>query len=115
VRRSHFIPGDQINKASLLDGFFHPITFSLDDDSFSVVQQSVKQSRSQCAVVVKDLRPILEGTICSNDQRSLFITMTDDLEEQIRAGFIDGQVAKLIQYHQRRFMIFSQFLFQTSG
>jgi len=36
-RRSDIIPGDQINKISILDSFFHPIAFSLDDDSFSVV------------------------------------------------------------------------------
>ena len=79
------------------------------------MQQSVKQCRSQCAVVVKDFRPVLEDTICGNNQRPLFIAVTDDLEEQIRPGFVDGQVAQLIQYYQGRFVIFSQFLLQTSG
>ena len=42
-RRSHLIAGDQINRASILDGFFHPITSALNDDSFSVMQQAVQQ------------------------------------------------------------------------
>ena len=45
----------------------------------------------------------------------MFVAVTDDLKEQISAGFIDGQISQLVQNYHIRFEIFGKFLFQTSG
>ena len=44
----------------------HAVTAALDDDGFGVVEQSVKQSRGEGAVVIEDPGPLLEGAIRCN-------------------------------------------------
>ena len=47
--------------------------------------------------MVEDGGPLLEGAVGGNDQRPLFITETDDLEEQIGPRLINRQIAELIE------------------
>ena len=78
-----FPPSVTPNKESIFDSFLHPVAFPLDDDRFLVVQQAPGECRCQSAVVIKDFRPVLEDAISINDQRSLFIAVADDLEEEL--------------------------------
>jgi hypothetical protein len=57
-----------------------------------MVQQSVQQSRCQSAVIIENGGPVLEYIICSDDDRSLFVSLADNLEQQVCYGFIDRQV-----------------------
>ena len=45
---------------------FHAITFPFNDDGLGVMQQPIKQSRGEGAIVVKNLGPVLKGAIGSN-------------------------------------------------
>ena len=80
-RRSDIIPGDQINKISILDSFFHPIAFSFDQYGFSVMQQPIQDSGGQRAVVVEDFGPVLEGSVGGDHQGTTLITHADHLEQ----------------------------------
>ena len=79
----HFPPATLHHKESIFDSSLHPVAFPLDDDRYRVVQQAVGECRCQSVVVVKDFRPVLEDAISINDQRSLFIAVADDLEEEL--------------------------------
>ena len=61
-----------------------------------MVQQSIKDGRCQCAVVVKDFWPFFEHTVGSDYRRSIFVALTDNLEQQVSAGFIDRCSATII-------------------
>ena len=80
----------------LLDVIFHAIAFSLDDDGIGMMKQPVEKRRSEGTVVVEDAGPLLERTVGSDDDSALLVALTDDLEEQIRAVLIDGQIAQFI-------------------
>jgi hypothetical protein len=71
----------------------HPIAFSFHDDGLGVMQQPIEQCRCQRGVIVKNLRSIFEDPIRSKDDGSLLIALTDNLEEQIGAVFINRQVS----------------------
>ena len=71
----------------ILQYFFHAIARPIDNRCLGVVKQSVEQRRCQGAVVVEDLGPILECPIGGDDDRSLFISLADNLEEQVCAAF----------------------------
>ena len=61
-----------------------------------MVEQAVEQGRSQGAVVVEDLGPLLEGTIGRNHRRAPLVAVADHLEQGIGAELIDWQVAQLV-------------------
>ena len=62
-----------------------------------MVQQSIKDGRCQCTVVVKDFWPFFEHTVGSDYRRSIFVALTDNLEQQVRAGFIDREITGFVQ------------------
>lgn len=82
------------------NNLFHAITFSFNNHSLSMVEQPVKQRRCQRAVIIEDFRPFLKHTVGCDHKGTLFISLADDLEEQIRPVFIDGQVTQFIQDNQ---------------
>ena len=61
-----------------------------------MVQQAIEQRRRQGTVVVKDLRPVLEGPVAGNDRRAALIALADDLEEAIGAELIDRQIPQFV-------------------
>ena len=85
--------------------FFHAVAFPLDDDDFGVVQQPVEDGRGECAVVVEDAGPVLEGPVRREDHGALLIAMADDLKKQIRSVLVDGQVSQFIEDQEFGFEI----------
>lgn len=81
---------------SAVDLVFHAVALALDEDGFSMMKQSIEKRRGECAVVVEDFRPVLIDAVRCDDESAVLIPLTDDLEEQIGAMFIDGQVAQFI-------------------
>ena len=71
----------------------HPVAFPFHDDGLGVMQQPIEQCRCQRGIIVKNLRPIFEDPIRGDDDGSLLIALTDYLEEQIGAVFINRQVS----------------------
>ena len=78
-----------MERESPFDAVFHAIAFALDEDGFGVMEQAIEERGGEGAVVVEDLRPVLIGAICSEDDGTPLIALADDLEEQIGAMFVD--------------------------
>ena len=72
------------------------IAFALDEDGFGVMEQPIEQCRGEGAVVVEDLGPVLVGAIGGDDDGAALVALADDLEEQVGAVFVDGQIAQFV-------------------
>ena len=81
---------------------FHAVTFSLNDDRLPVMHQPVDHGGGQGVVHVEDRAPVPEGSIGRDDDRAAFIPGGDDLEQQVRTAFVDGQIAQLIEEEKLR-------------
>src|SRR5665648_730374 len=82
--------------ASGFDAVLHAVAPALDDDGFGVVEESVEDGRGEGAVVVEDGRPVFEGLIGGQDDGPAFVALADDLEEQVGAAFVDGQIPQFV-------------------
>jgi hypothetical protein len=76
---------------------FHAITGAFNDHRLGMMKEAVEQGGGEGTVIVEDLGPLFESAIRGNDKRAAFIASTDDLEEQVHAVFIDGEIAQFIQ------------------
>jgi hypothetical protein len=72
-----------------LDLIFHAIAFPFDEDGFGMMQETVEKRWGQRTVIIEDLRPLLEDPVRSQDDGATFVTLADDLEQEIGAGFVD--------------------------
>ena len=68
--------------ALVFDGVFHAVAISLDEDRLGMVQEAIKQGRCQGGVIVKDLWPILEGTVLLVSTIQLLLTSKPELPQQ---------------------------------
>jgi len=68
-------------------------TFSLNDQSLSVVHQSVDDGRGQGVVDVEDLAPLAKGTIGGDHDRAALVPGRDDLEHEIGPSLVDRKIA----------------------
>ncbi len=75
----------------------HPVTRSLDYDIFGVVEEAVEDGGGDGAIVVENRGPLLEGLVGGHDEGPSLVALTDDLEEEIGAVLIDGEVTNLVQ------------------
>lgn len=92
---------------------FHAVAGAFDDDGLGVVEESVENGGGQGGVVVEDAGSLLEGAVGGEQDGAAFEAGTDDLEEQIGALFVDGQVAEFVEDQQGRSDIFPEFLPQA--
>src|SRR5713101_2526461 len=65
--------------------------------------------------MVEDRGPLLESAVRGNNNRPLFIAQRNDLEEQVGACLVNREIAELVEDEQRRFRVFFQLGFETSG
>ena len=75
--------------------FFQPVRLALDIDNGAVMQDTVQDGRGD-GDVGKDLVPLGEGLVGSKDGRRFFIPSGNQLEEQVCALDVHGEVADLI-------------------
>lgn len=52
------------------------------------------------------------GLVGGQHDRALLVAVADDLEEQICAGFVDGQVTQFIYGQDGRFEVTLEFMFK---
>ena len=83
-------------RAALVGGF-HAVTAAFDDDGFGVVKESVEHSGGNGAVVIENRGPLFVGFVGGQGDGTAFVTLADDLEEQVGAMLINGQVTEFIQ------------------
>jgi hypothetical protein len=77
------------------DFFPEPVGVALDVDRGGVVQDPVQDGRGDDRVA-EDLVPLGEAPVRGQDQRFFFVPPGDELEEQMRAVTVDGDVADLV-------------------
>ena len=83
----------------LFPGLPQSVTFPIGFQDVASVSESVKEGPGE-PFGAKDLRPFLEGQICSHHKTVMFIGLADDLEEQLRPRLGEGNVSQLIDYQQ---------------
>ena len=79
-----------------------------------MVHQSIDDRRGQRVIDVEDLAPFAEFAIGRNDDRSGFITGSNDLEHEVRTAFVDGKISQLIEKEKFRSDILAEFFLQRS-
>ena len=62
-----------------------------------MVKEAIKDGGGDGAIAVEDSGPLFKGFVGGDDDRTAFVALTDDLEEQVGSALIDGQVADLVQ------------------
>ena len=98
-----------------LDAVFHAVAFAFDDDGFGVVEDAVEEGGGEGGVVVEDGGPVFEGLVGGQDDRAAFVALADDLEEQVGAALVDGQIAQFVDDQQIGAGVLLEFLDQASG
>jgi hypothetical protein len=73
------------------------VTFSLNHHRFGMVEHPVQNGRSNGGIVVEDAQPVFIGLVGGEDGRAFFVAAADNLEQEVRARFVDGQIAEFIQ------------------
>ena len=61
-----------------------------------MVEQPVEDGGSQGGVVVEDFRPFSIDSI-GDDGRAALVSLADDLEQQVGAGLVDGQISEFVK------------------
>ena len=59
------------------------------------MQESVQNRRGQSAVIVEDAAPLFEGFVGGQHDGAALVALADDLEEEVGAMLVDGQVTSL--------------------
>src|SRR5437867_6514345 len=80
---------------------FEPIGIAPDVDGDRMMQDPV-EDRGRDDAVSEDLAPAAEALVAREDHRAPLVAAADELEEEVGAGAIDGQVADLVHDQQPR-------------
>ena len=94
---------------------FHTKATALDGDGVGVMQEPVENGGSESGIVVKDAGPSYVGLVGRQNDRSLLVSLTNDLEKEIGSGFVDGKVSKFVHDQDRRGEVFSESPFELMG
>jgi len=78
-----------------LDLFLEPVGVALDVDRRRVVKDPVQDGRGDHRIA-EDLVPLAEAAVRGQDQGPLLVTPRDELEKQMGAVAVDGDVADLV-------------------
>ena len=62
-----------------------PVALAVHFENVDVVREAIKQRAGE-ALVAEHARPFVKGQIGSDDRRAPFMPLTEDLEEELRAG-----------------------------
>ena len=89
-----------LDPGSGLDLVLHSKAGAFDDDRLGVMEEAVQNGGGEGAVVVEDPGPLFEGLVGGQHDGAAFVALADDLEEQIGAVLVDGQVAEFVQDQQ---------------
>jgi hypothetical protein len=74
----------------------HAVGLAFDDDGLSLVEQAVQNCGGDAGIVVEDGGSLLERLVGGDDEGTALVALADDLEEQVGAGFVEGQVAATV-------------------
>lgn len=80
-----------------------------------MMEDTVKDGGGECCIIIEDGGPLFERFIGRDADGAALVAFTNDLEEQIGSGFIDGHVAKLIYGEELWFEEGFDFVFEPMG
>jgi len=73
------------------------IAFALDEAGVGMMEQPVEERGGQRCIVVEDLRPMLVSAIGAYEDGAAFITLGDDLEQQVGAELVgSGRLPSIV-------------------
>src|SRR5215468_6862423 len=93
----------------------HAKALAFDDDGLGVMEDAIEDCGRQGAVVVKDLRPVFVGAISRDHHRGTLVALADDLEQQVGAVLVDGQVTELVDNKDGGLDVAVKFAFELPG
>ena len=62
-----------------------------------MVEQTVEHGGGDRAIAVEDGSPLFEGFVRGKYDRTAFVALADDLEEQVGSALVDGKIANLVE------------------
>ena len=72
---------------------FYSITVSFDLYQRTMMDEAIDGGGGKGIVVVQDVSPISESAVGGYDDGTTFIPVRDDLEQQLSALLVDGEIA----------------------
>ena len=87
----------------------------IDENRIDVMEDAVENGGGERAVVVEDLGPVLVGAVGGDHHWGALVALTDDLEQQIGAVFVDRQIAELIDDQQAGFEVAADLALEPVG
>jgi hypothetical protein len=79
------------------------------------MEDAVEDGGGEGAVVVEDLRPVFVGAVGGDDHGGALVTLADDLEQQVGAVLVDGQVAEFVDDEKGGLEIAGKFALEAAG
>jgi hypothetical protein len=76
-------------------GLLEAIAFAVDGCEFGPVQEAIDES-DDAGGVGEGVLPLDEGLVGGEDDRAVFVTMGDDLEEEVGVAGVVGEIADLV-------------------
>jgi hypothetical protein len=73
----------------------YAIAFSFEDGSIGMMRKTIKQ-RGNASGIREDLIPFLEGSICGDNDGTLFISTVDNFIEKIGSIIVVGKICQFI-------------------
>ncbi len=86
--------------------FGYSITDSFDNDDLTMMQDSVSQGCGEGGIIVECFCPLVWRPVGGDHHRAGLITSTQDLKQQVRPSFVNGQESKFINDEEFGFEIF---------
>ena len=78
-----------------------------------MVEDSVQQGAGEGGIVVEDRGPVFESLVGGQHDGTTFVTLADDLKEQVGAVLVDGQVAEFVDDEESWLEIAGEFALAT--
>ena len=85
------------------DAVFHAVTFAFNDRKIGMMKEAVEESGGKGGIVIKDGGPLFKRLVGGQKRGAIFIALAKDLEKEIGALFINGQITEFVNDQQAGF------------
>ena len=88
-----------LEEQARLTFLLQPVAVALDEEGVAVVQESVENGGGE-DIVAEDLAPLGDELIGGDEHAALLVTPSDELEEEVGAALLEGQISELVEDEQ---------------